>query len=146
MAVGTKPARGPKQGDQSLRLLPISDTVNGSRAREVPADVLAHYECLLGRLWLPPQLDAFGKAVFDGIGGGRTTWASLTGPYGFGKTAAGILLWHQAREAGFLGELLRGFTGTNTGVFDTPEAALDFDVLRERFQRGEVVIRIEPRQ
>src|SRR5207244_4526343 len=29
-------------------------------------------------------------------------WASLTGPYGFGKTAAGILLWRHAREGGFL--------------------------------------------
>src|SRR5262245_12543565 len=102
MAVRTKPADRPKQDDQPQRLLPISDTVDGSRAREVPADVLAHYKRLVSRLWLPPQLAVFGRAVFDGIGGDRATWASLTGPYGFGKTAAGILLWHQAREGGFL--------------------------------------------
>jgi len=45
-----------------------------------------------------------------------------------------------------LSELLRGFTGASTGVFDTPEAAPDFDALRDLFLRGEVVIRIEPRQ
>jgi len=102
MAVRSQRTGRPKQDDKALRLLPISDTVSGCRAREFPADVLAHYERLSGQLWLPPQLDAFGKAIFEGIGGGRTTWASLTGPYGCGKTAAGILLWQQAREAGFL--------------------------------------------
>jgi hypothetical protein len=101
MGVSPKPA-GKAKHDEPVRLLPISDTVNGSRARECPGDVLAHYEHLSGRLWLPPQLGEFAKTVLGGIGVKRTTWASLTGPYGFGKTAAGILLWHQARQAGFL--------------------------------------------
>jgi hypothetical protein len=122
MAVRAKPADGPKQDDQAIRLLPISDTVNGSHARERPADVLAHYEQLSGRLWLPPQLDAFGKAIFDGIGGGRTKWASLTGPYGFGKTAAGILLWQQAREADFLA--IPPLSCTNYDEFAAGVAAL----------------------
>jgi len=122
MAVRAKPADGPKEDDQAPRLLPISDTVNGSRAREFPADVLAHYQRLSGRLWLPPQLDAFGKGIFDGIGGGRTTWASLTGPYGFGKTAAGILLWHQATEAGFLA--IPPLSCTNYDEFAAGVAAL----------------------
>lgn len=135
MAVGTKPGRGPKQGDQSLRLLPISDTVNGSRARECPADVLAHYERLSGRLWLPPQLDAFGNAVFDGIGGGRTTWASLTGPYGFGKTAAGILLWQQARKAGFLA--IPPLSCTNYDEFAAGVAALAAEQLPKEKARVE---------
>ncbi|MDW8224097.1 MAG: hypothetical protein RMJ82_14235, partial [Gemmatales bacterium] len=102
MAVRTKPADDKKHEDQTIRLLPISDTVNGNHARVRPADVLAHYERLSGWLWLPPQLHAFGEAIFEKIREGRTIWASLSGPYGFGKTAAGILLWRQAREAGFL--------------------------------------------
>ena len=32
----------------------------------------------------------------------------------------------------------------STGVFDTPEAAPDFDALRELFLRGELVIRNQP--
>lgn len=83
-------------------LLPISDTVNGNRARESPGDVIAHYERLADRLWLPPQLEAFSTTVLESIGGGKSTWASLTGPYGFGKTASGILLWRHARDEGFL--------------------------------------------
>jgi hypothetical protein len=53
----------------------------------------------------------------------------------------------QVTKAGtLLTEILRGFSGTNSGVFDTPAIVPDFDALRERFMRGEVVIRIEPRQ
>jgi len=139
MAVRAKPADGPKEDDQAERLLPISDTVNGSHARERPADVLAHYERLSGRLWLPPQLDAFGKAIFDGIDGGRTKWASLTGPYGFGKTAAGILLWQQAREAGFLA--IPPLSCTNYDEFAAGVAALAAAQLPEEKNRIEKLYR-----
>jgi hypothetical protein len=78
----------------------------------------------------------------------KRSWNELSGNLerllGMGGSVLGID--HVMKVGEQLGELVRGFTGTNTGVFDTPEAALDFDVLRERFLRGEVVIRIEPRQ
>jgi hypothetical protein len=52
----------------------------------------------------------------------------------------------QVTKAGsLLTEILRGFSGTNSGVFDTPAVVPDFDALRDRFMRGEVVIRIEPK-
>ncbi len=51
-------------------------------------------------------------------------------------TKAGILLT----------EILRGFAQTTSGTFDCPSAAPDFEALRERFMRGEVVIRIEARE
>jgi hypothetical protein len=35
------------------------------------------------------------------VRGGRTRWASLSGPYGYGKTAAGITVWRHARALGF---------------------------------------------
>jgi hypothetical protein len=53
---------------------------------------------------------------------------------------------HVMKAGERLSELLRGFAEAGTGVFDTPEAAPDFDALRERFLRGEVVIRIEPKE
>lgn len=102
MAARTKDTNSSAAIDSDPRLLPISDTVNGNRARESPGEVIAHYERLADQLWLPPQLETFSHTVLDSIGGGKSAWASLTGPYGFGKTAAGILLWRHAREAGFL--------------------------------------------
>jgi hypothetical protein len=122
MAARTKQVDGTKRESPAQRLLAISDTVNGSRAQERPGEVLSHYEHLAGCLWLHPQLDAFGKAVLEGIGQARTTWASLTGPYGFGKTAAGILLWRQACEAGFLAIL--PLSCTNYDEFAAGVAAL----------------------
>jgi hypothetical protein len=43
-------------------------------------------------------------------------------------------------------EILRGFGSESAGVFDDPEVAPDFDAIREMYRRGEVVIRVEPRQ
>jgi hypothetical protein len=63
-----------------------------------------------------------------------------------GMEGSALGIDHVIKVGEQLSELLRGFTATSTGVFDTPEAAPDFDVLRERFLRGEVVIRIEKRQ
>jgi len=122
MTIRAKPADGLEQDDQAIRLLPISDTVDGCLARECPANVLAHYERLSRWLWLPPQLEAFGKLIFNGIDGSRTKWATLTGPYGFGKTAAGILLWQQARVAGFLA--IPPLSCTNYDEFAAGVAAL----------------------
>jgi hypothetical protein len=135
MAARANRRSGPKQDDQAVRLLPISDTVSGSRAQDCPGDVLVHYERLSGQLWLPPQLEAFGKAILDGVGGGRTTWASLTGPYGFGKTAAGILLWQQAREAGFLA--IPPLSCTNYDEFAAGVAALAAEQLPKEKHRIE---------
>ena len=43
-------------------------------------------------------------------------------------------------------ELFRGFGGAGVGVFDNPKVTPDFDAIREMYRRGEVVIRVEPRQ
>jgi hypothetical protein len=102
MAVRTKATNSAGGLDSVPRLLAVSDTVNGSRARQSPGEVIAHYERLADRLWLPPQLEAFSTTVLESIGAGKGTWASLTGPYGYGKTSAGVLLWRHAREKGFL--------------------------------------------
>ncbi|HMP03964.1 MAG TPA: ATP-binding protein [Gemmatales bacterium] len=133
MATRTKQADGPKREAPAHRLLAISDTVNGSRAQEHPGEVLSHYGHLAGCLWLPPQLDTFGKSVLEGIGQARTTWASLTGPYGFGKTAAGILLWRLAREAGFLA--IPPLSCTNYDEFAAGVAALAAEQLPKEKQR-----------
>jgi hypothetical protein len=43
-------------------------------------------------------------------------------------------------------EILRGIGGDSAGVFDNPKVAPDFDAIREMYRRGEIVIRVEPRQ
>ncbi|MDW8243297.1 MAG: ATP-binding protein [Thermogemmata sp.] len=88
--------------EQTVSFVPICSTMTANQARLNPANVLKHYEHLYKQLWPTPELDAFAKLIFDRLDAGRTSCATLTGPYGFGKTAAGILLWHQACEAGYI--------------------------------------------
>jgi hypothetical protein len=84
------------------RLLAIADTVSGVKARENPQDTIAHYERLVYQLWLPPEVRSLADETFDTVKRGRTAWASLSGAYGFGKTAATITLWDYARTKEFL--------------------------------------------
>ena len=84
------------------KLSPVADTVSGARARENPTDAIAHYERFAAHLWLPPKVSNFADTILDAVQKGRTAWGSLSGPYGFGKTAAAISIWSHARERGFL--------------------------------------------
>lgn len=84
------------------KLSPVADTVSGARARELPADTIAHYERFAAHLWLPPKVGDVADTILGAVQNGRTAWGSLAGPYGFGKTAAAISVWNYAREKGFL--------------------------------------------
>src|SRR3954463_1658993 len=84
------------------KLSPIADTLSGAKARESPTQSIVHYENLVAHLWLPPKVSEVADATFEEIRNGLPAWASLVGPYGFGKTAAAISVWNYAREKGFL--------------------------------------------
>src|SRR6266508_260137 len=84
------------------KLSPVADTVSGARARENPKDTIAHYERFATHLWLPPKVSEVADTILDAVQKGRTAWGSLSGPYGFGKTAAAISLWSYARKKDFL--------------------------------------------
>jgi len=84
------------------KLSPVADTVSGAMARENPANAIAHYERLAAHLWLAPKVGEVADTILDAVQKGRTAWGSLSGPYGFGKTAAAVSLWSHARERGFL--------------------------------------------
>jgi hypothetical protein len=83
-------------------ILPIADTVSGTRARENPQDTIDHYQRLQTQLWLSPKVRDVADGMLSHVQKGRTAWGSLSGPYGFGKTAAAISLWTHARNEGFL--------------------------------------------
>ena len=85
-----------------LQILPIADTVSGSAARENPKQTLEHYNRLANQFWLSSKVSDVADGVFSGVQHGYTTWGSLSGPYGFGKTASAIALWAHARNSGFL--------------------------------------------
>ena len=85
-----------------LQILPIADTVSGSAARENPKQTLEHYNRLANQFWLSSKVSDVADSVFSGVQHGYTTWGSLSGPYGFGKTASAIALWAHARNSGFL--------------------------------------------
>ena len=85
-----------------LQILPIADTVSGSSARENPKQVLEHYEHLADQLWLSSKVSDVADSVFSKVQQGHTAWGSLSGPYGFGKTASAIALWAHAKDFGFL--------------------------------------------
>jgi hypothetical protein len=78
----------------------------------------------------------------------KRSWNELSGTAERELKAKGPAagLDHVVKIGEQVSELLKGFAGAGTGVFDTPEAAPDFDAVRELFLRGEVVIRIEPRR
>lgn len=83
-------------------LTPIADTMSGFQAQAQPAQTLAHYTQLARGLWLAEPLQQLNEQVCGLIQTGGTAWSSLTAPYGFGKTAALIALWHDAKTRGFL--------------------------------------------
>ena len=83
-------------------ILPIADTISGTQARENPQDTIDHYRRLQTQLWLPPKVRDVANGMLSHVQQGHTAWGSLTGPYGFGKTAAAISLWTHARDEGFL--------------------------------------------
>lgn len=83
-------------------LRPIADTVSGFKAAAAPMETIGHYEALAKRLWMPPHLETFGNRHLQSVADGQTVWGSISAPYGFGKTAAAICLWQQARHNGFL--------------------------------------------
>lgn len=85
-----------------LQILPIADTVSGSAARENPKHTLEHYNRLANQFWLSSKVSDVADNVFSGVQRGHTTWGSLSGPYGFGKTASAIALWAHARDSEFL--------------------------------------------
>ncbi|MCI0456376.1 MAG: hypothetical protein L0Z62_05290 [Gemmataceae bacterium] len=82
--------------------MPVCDTVSGRKAASDPAETLRHYERLASQLWLPPRVQLLTDGVLAEVRGGRTRWASVSGPYGYGKTAAGITAWRSACEQGFM--------------------------------------------
>ncbi len=90
-----------KHGDLS-QILPIADTVSGSAARENPVRTLEHYNHLANQFWLASKVSDVADNVFSKVEHGYITWGSLSGPYGFGKTASAISLWMHAKDSGFL--------------------------------------------
>jgi hypothetical protein len=90
------------QPTSSTVLRPIADTISGFKAAANPVEALNHYEILARQLWMPPLVEQFGHRFFNSAISGKTAWASVSAPYGFGKTAAAICLWQRARNAGFL--------------------------------------------
>ena len=84
------------------QLSPVADTVSGAKARENPADTIAHYERLAAHLWLSPKVGEVADTILDSVQRGHTAWGSLSGPYGFGKTATAVSIWSHARNRGFL--------------------------------------------
>lgn len=85
-----------------LQILPIADTISGSTAQEDPQGTLEHYDHLANQFWLSSKVSDVANNVFSNLQHGHTTWGSLSGPYGFGKTASAISLWMHAKESGFL--------------------------------------------
>lgn len=88
--------------EKNNRLPAIADTISASKAWKQPEQALQHYESLAKRLWLPPKLASMASDVFRVVEKRQTAWGSISAPYGFGKTAATIALWSQAREEGFV--------------------------------------------
>ena len=88
--------------EERLQLLPIADTIGGTAARESPKRTLDHYDHLANQLWLSSKVSDVADGVFSRVQQGYTAWGSLSGPYGFGKTASAIALWAHAKDADFL--------------------------------------------
>ena len=87
---------------ERLQLLPIADTIGGTAARENPRRTLDHYNHLANQLWLSSKVSDVADGVFLRVQQGYTAWGSLSGPYGFGKTASAIALWAHAKDSEFL--------------------------------------------
>ncbi len=82
-------------------LLPVCDTVSGHKAAQDADGTVRHYDLLAARLWLSPRVQELTDGLLAHIRTGRTRWASISGPYGYGKTAAGVAAWRHARQEGF---------------------------------------------
>jgi hypothetical protein len=82
-------------------LLPVCDTVSGHKAAQDADGTVRHYDLLAARLWLSPRVQELADGLLEHIRSGRTRWASISGPYGYGKTAAGVAAWRHARQQGF---------------------------------------------
>ena len=111
-----------KKYEDHLQILPIADTISGSAARENPEQTLEHYNCLANQFWLSSKVSEVADNVFSGVQRGHTTWGSLSGPYGFGKTASAIALWAHARDSEFLA--IPPLSCTNFNELATGVAAL----------------------
>ena len=88
--------------EELMELLPIADTIGGTAARDNPQVVLGHYNHLANQIWLSSRVSDVADDVFSRVQQGYTGWGSLSGPYGFGKTASAIALWAYAKDADFL--------------------------------------------
>ena len=128
-----------------LPLLPVCDTVSGRKAASDPAAALRHYERLADQLWLPPRVRQLADGILAELRVGRTCWASVSGPYGYGKTAAGVVAWRYAREQGFttipplscsnFDELAQGVAAMASALH--PEARTRIDrIFRRVWERG----------
>lgn len=85
-----------------MRFAPIADTMSGSQARTNPDQAIEHYDTLAARLWIAPQVRHAADEIFAVVRTGHTGWGSISGHYGFGKTAATITFWDYARKNDFL--------------------------------------------
>jgi hypothetical protein len=126
-------------------LLPICDTVSGRKATSDSAETVRHYQLLADHLWLPPKVRQMANGIFAAVRSGRTRWASVSGPYGYGKTAAGIAVWHHARQEGFTAipplscsnfdELAQGIASVATALHPQGRSRID-RVFRRVWERG----------
>lgn len=98
---GRTRSRLPRGAEDARPLLPVCDTVNGYKATINPVGTISHYERLAGQLWLPPRVEELANGLLRGVKDGRACWASVSGPYGYGKTAAGVTAWRHARDSGY---------------------------------------------
>lgn len=91
-----------KINENKINILPIADTVSGVKARQNPNETLEHYKFLSKLLWLPPKVKNTADDILSRVSQGNTTWGSISGPYGFGKTANAIALWDYAQRQGYV--------------------------------------------
>jgi len=88
--------------NEPFQLVPVADTISGIKAASAPSDALTHYERLSKNLWLAPALQQFADNILVETQREKTAWGSISGPYGFGKTASAIALWDYARQSDYL--------------------------------------------
>lgn len=87
-----------KLNNEKISILPIADTISGVKARQDPSGTIEHYKLLSKQLWLPPMVKNIADEILSPVAQGKTTWGSISGPYGFGKTANAIALWDYAQR------------------------------------------------
>ncbi len=78
----------------------------------------------------------------------KRSWNELAAALERGLAVSdGVLTFERVVKSGEqVSEILHGFGSDSAGVFDNPKVSPDFDAIREMYRRGEVVIRVEPRQ